>query len=54
MSDPKASVVGVGNMVRVTRHLLDAAIGQGMIDADFTRIYERFDEMPGAVGKDPS
>jgi 3-hydroxyisobutyrate dehydrogenase len=34
----------------VTRDLLDAAMGQGMQETDFTRIYERFDEIVAALG----
>lgn len=34
----------------ITRDLLDAAIGQGMQETDFTRIYERFDEIVAALG----
>jgi len=33
-----------------TRNFLDAAIAQGMTDTDFTRLYERFDEIVAAVG----
>jgi 3-hydroxyisobutyrate dehydrogenase len=29
----------------VTRNILDAAIARGMTDTDFTRLYERFDEI---------
>jgi 3-hydroxyisobutyrate dehydrogenase len=34
----------------VTRDFLDAAIAQGMTDTDFTRLYERFDEITAAAG----
>ena len=34
----------------VTRDILDAAIAQGMTDADFSRLYERFDEIVATVG----
>ena len=34
----------------VTRDFLDAAIAQGMTDTDFTRLYERFDEIAAAAG----
>ena len=34
----------------LTRDFLDAAIARGMTDTDFTRLYERFDEIVEAVG----
>jgi 3-hydroxyisobutyrate dehydrogenase len=34
----------------ITRNLLDAAIDHGMQETDFTRIYERFDEIVAALG----
>ena len=34
----------------VTRDILDAAIAQGMTDTDFSRLYERFDEIVATVG----
>jgi hypothetical protein len=33
----------------VTRDFLDAAIARGMTDTDFTRLYERFDEIAAAA-----
>ena len=33
----------------VTRDILDAAIAQGMTDTDFSRLYERFDEIVATV-----
>lgn len=33
----------------VTRDLLDAAIARGMTDTDFSRLYERFDEIAEAI-----
>lgn len=38
----------------VTRDILDAAIAQGMTDTDFSRLYERFDEIVAAVGSTES
>ncbi len=35
----------------VTRDFLDAAIAHGMTDTDFSRLYERFDEIVAEVGK---
>ena len=35
----------------VTRNFLDVAIAQGMTDTDYSRLYERFDEIVGQVGK---
>lgn len=35
----------------VTRDFLDAAIAQGMTDTDYSRLYERFDEIVAGVGK---
>jgi 3-hydroxyisobutyrate dehydrogenase len=35
----------------VTRDFLDAAIAQGMTDIDYSRLYERFDEIVAEVGK---
>ncbi len=35
----------------VTRDFLDAAIAHGMTDTDFSRLYERFDEIVADVGK---
>jgi hypothetical protein len=35
----------------VTRDFLDAAIAQGMTDTDYSRLYERFDEIVADVGK---
>ncbi|MHB8909607.1 MAG: NAD(P)-dependent oxidoreductase [Syntrophales bacterium] len=34
----------------LTRDFLDAAIARGMTDTDFTRLYERFDEIVETVG----
>jgi 3-hydroxyisobutyrate dehydrogenase len=34
----------------LTRDFLDAAIGRGMTDTDFSRLYERFDEVIAALG----
>jgi 3-hydroxyisobutyrate dehydrogenase len=34
----------------LTRDFLDEAIARGMIDTDFTRLYERFDEIVEALG----
>jgi 3-hydroxyisobutyrate dehydrogenase len=36
---------------KVTRDFLDAAIAQGMTDTDYSRLYERFDEIVADVGK---
>jgi 3-hydroxyisobutyrate dehydrogenase len=35
----------------VTRDFLDVAIAHGMTDTDYSRLYERFDEIVGEVGK---
>lgn len=35
----------------VTRNFLDVAIAHGMTDTDYSRLYERFDEIVGEVGK---
>jgi 3-hydroxyisobutyrate dehydrogenase len=35
----------------VTRDFLDVAMTQGMTDTDYSRLYERFDEIVGDVGK---
>jgi hypothetical protein len=35
----------------VTRDFLDVAIAQGMTDTDYSRLYERFDEIVREVGK---
>lgn len=35
----------------VTRDFLDVAIAQGMTDTDYSRLYERFDEIVAEVGK---
>ena len=35
----------------VTRDFLDVAIAHGMTDTDYSRLYERFDEIVVAVGK---
>ena len=35
----------------VTRDFLDVAIARGMTDTDYSRLYERFDEIVGEVGK---
>lgn len=35
----------------VTRDFLDVAIAQGMTDTDYSRLYERFDEIVAKVGK---
>jgi 3-hydroxyisobutyrate dehydrogenase len=35
----------------VTRDFLDAAIAQGMTDTDYSRLYERFDEIVRGVGQ---
>lgn len=37
-------------LATVTRDLLDAAISHGMTDTDFSRIYERFDEIVADLG----
>ena len=34
----------------VTRDFLDAAIAHGMADTDYSRLYERFEEIVAAVG----
>jgi len=34
----------------LTRDFLDAAIARGMTDTDFTRLYERFNDIVGSVG----
>jgi 3-hydroxyisobutyrate dehydrogenase len=36
----------------VTRDFLDVAIEHGMTDTDYSRLYERFDEIVAEVGKD--
>ena len=36
----------------VTRDFLDVAIAHGMTDTDYSRLYERFDEIVAEVGKD--
>jgi len=38
----------------VTRDFLDVAIAQGMTDTDYSRLYERFDEIVKEVGKKKS
>ena len=35
----------------VTRDFLDVAIAQGMTDTDYSRLYERFDEIVAEVSK---
>ena len=37
----------------VTRDFLDVAIAHGMTDTDYSRLYERFDEIVAEVGKKP-
>jgi 3-hydroxyisobutyrate dehydrogenase len=39
---------------KVTRDFLDAAIAQGMTDIDYSRLYERFDEIVVTVGNTES
>ncbi len=36
---------------KVTRDFLDVAMDQGMTDTDYSRLYERFDEIVAGVGK---
>jgi hypothetical protein len=42
------SIVPLGT---VTRDFLDVAIGHGMIDTDYSRLYERFDKIVVDLGK---
>ena len=37
-------------LAAVTRNFLDAAIGHGMADTDYSRLYERFGEIVAEVG----
>ncbi len=48
MADALKAKVPLGT---VTRDFLNVAMDQGMTDTDFSRIYERFDEIVAGVGK---
>ena len=48
MADALHTKVPLG---KVTRDFLDVAIDQGMTDTDYSRLYERFDEIVASVGK---
>lgn len=51
MTKQKVGVVGLGNMGGgIARNFLEEAIAYGMADADYSRLYERFNEIVAAVG----
>jgi len=38
-------------LATITRNFLEAAIAHGMTDTDYSRLYERFDEIVAEVGE---